>query len=130
MMASLKWSRAPKPPEPICLGRQVVGDRRIGVTPASQVEEALALHRQLEPAFVPHGCSGKDLISPRRRVQSDLVERIWSQQRIPTTHGIIEQGHGDAIIPHTSGRPRSGVLRLRRRIRGPRPTPLSGLPGP
>src|SRR5437588_826062 len=93
-----------------------------GFPAASQVEEALPFHGQLEPAFVPHGRSGKGLNGPRRGVLADLVVRPRCHQRIAT--GSLDQRQGDFIVPHACGIPVGQYG-----IGGPRPTPLGGLPG-
>ena len=76
-------------------GRHVVGDHRIGSSPAPQIEEPLAFHRQLELPLEPDGRAGEDWIGPRRGVQPDLVRR-------PLDRRVVD-GHCHTGVPHTSG---------------------------
>src|SRR2546427_4852024 len=86
----------------------VVVDRRIGYVPASQIEEPLTLHRQLQPALNAHGRSSKGL-GPWCRIPPHLVAR---------------PGFGEGI---------QGSGRVKHRcddIAATRPRSLSHLPGP
>src|SRR5881396_759935 len=90
---------------PGLLDRHEVVERRIGNSPAPEIEESLAFHRQLDLALDSHGIAREDRIGPSGGVQPDLV-------RGPLDRGIID-GHGEATVPRTYG-----VLFGQNRVRG------------
>ena len=109
---------------PGLLDVDVAVDGRVGDSPAPQVEEPVAFHRQLEPALQLNGGPCKLLVSPRCGVPSDSVQGPGSPQGVEI--GLMNHRYGHAG--------QTGIGRARRVLGlyqgiGGGSTPLRHLPG-
>src|SRR5437773_1080559 len=81
---------------PVPLFPEVGGDLGDRDAPAPQVEEPLAFHPELEPAFVAHVLACRVLIRPRAGVEPDAIHRPRRGDGIE--RGVLDQGNRQVTV--------------------------------